>query len=98
MSFTVPTQASIGAFSTEIATALTLDGEYDARIANAFYTFATEVNANATTAQAQIDVPLGSAILAAGTPTIKPTDGTLGTDDVMVHALWFEFTKATLSS
>ncbi len=30
MSFTVPTQASIGAFSTEIATALTLDGERSA--------------------------------------------------------------------
>lgn len=224
MSFTVPTQADIGAFSSEIATDLTRKGEYDARIANAFYTFATEVNANATTAQAQIDVPLASAILAAGTPmaafadnassnpgitladsesvairwndnasqtaiwyrvnmpqdldaaapivlhvlasksgatladattftvtaffqtvgalhdadancggttsamtgdataktvaeltlsiahgdvppapcalsfSIKPTDGTLGTDDVMVHAIWFEYTRATLSS
>lgn len=30
--------------------------------------------------------------------SIKPTDGTLGTDDFMVHALWLEYTRAALTS
>lgn len=37
----VPTQAAIGAFSTEIATADAAKGNYDTRVANAFVTFAT---------------------------------------------------------
>lgn len=29
--------------------------------------------------------------------SIKPTDGTLGTDDFMVHALWIEYTRKVLA-
>lgn len=30
--------------------------------------------------------------------SIKPTDGTLGTDDFIVHALWFEYTRKPLTA
>lgn len=30
--------------------------------------------------------------------SIKPTDGTLGTDDFIVHAVWFEYTRAILTA
>ena len=72
---TAPTQASIGAFSTEIATSEAGKGNYDTRVANALYTFATAavvdiaaLETNNTTAQAMVHVPLTSGILAAGTP------------------------------
>jgi hypothetical protein len=68
MGFTVPTSAELGGYSSEIATAQATKGDYDTRVANALITLATEVNANATTAQAQINVPLSGGILAAGTP------------------------------
>jgi len=32
------------------------------------------------------------------TLTLQPTDGTLGTDDVTVHAIWLEYTKKFLSA
>lgn len=69
MGFTnIPTKASIGAFSTEIATAKANQGDYDVRVANALIDFANEVDTNATTTQAQVNVPLSGGILAAGTP------------------------------
>lgn len=41
------------------------------------------------------DVPAAPAAL---TVTLQPTDGTLGTDDVCIHAVWLEYTPQTLSS
>lgn len=52
-------------------------------------------DASAKTAQletltiASADVPSGPAVLAL---TIQPTDGTLGTDDVILHGLWIGYT------
>jgi len=40
------------------------------------------------------DVPdLSSSSGAAITLTVQPTDGTLGTDDVTMHAIWIEYTR-----
>ena len=40
---TVPSSASVGAFSSEIATANAAKGDYDPALANAFRTFAAQV-------------------------------------------------------
>lgn len=68
MSLTIPTAASLGGFSAEIATDHATKGDYDTRLANALITLATEANAAMTTAQACIHVDLQSGMLAAGTP------------------------------
>ena len=41
------------------------------------------------------DVPPSPSVLSF---SIKPTDGTLGTDDVVVEGIWFEYKGATLAS
>jgi hypothetical protein len=41
------------------------------------------------------DLPPSPSVL---TFSIKPTDGTLGTDDAIVHGIWFEYTRKTLTS
>lgn len=71
----VPTQASIGAFSTEVATGHAARGNYDPSVANALVTFATAavvdltaLDVNNASAQAVVHVPLANGILAAGTP------------------------------
>lgn len=48
-----------------------------------------------TLAIAAADVPAPPANLSF---SVKPTDGTLGTDDFCMHALWFEYTRAGLAS
>ena len=68
MAITIPTSASLGAFSTEIATNKATQGDYDPRVANAVVTLATETSAALLTSQAVIPVNLASGILAAGTP------------------------------
>ena len=30
--------------------------------------------------------------------TVQPTDGTLGTDDVVLHSMWLEYTPKMLTS
>jgi hypothetical protein len=45
---TVPSSASVGAFSSEIATANAAKGDYDPALANAFRTFAAQVGADLT--------------------------------------------------
>jgi len=74
-SITVPTGANLGAAASEVATNLAAQGDYDKRVASAVVTLATEAAAavselqvGAQTAQAQVNVPLASGILAAGTP------------------------------
>lgn len=48
-----------------------------------------------TLAIAAADVPASPSCL---TLTIQPTDGTLGTDDVTLHAVWIEYTRKILTA
>jgi hypothetical protein len=66
---TVPSAASVGAFSPEIATAQAAQGDYDPAVANALRTFATTVVADLTA----IDARNGS-LIQSGTATLTAGD------------------------
>lgn len=66
---TVPSAASVGAFSPEIATAQAAQGEYDPAVANALRTFATTAVADLTA----IDARNGS-LIQSGVATLTAGD------------------------
>lgn len=63
---TVPTTASLGGFATEVATNLAAKGDYDARVANALITLATEATTDINALQAGTSIAAASTT-AAGT-------------------------------
>lgn len=50
--------------------------------------------AEVTRTIAAADVPAAPCVLSL---SVKPTDGTLGTDDAMIHAIWIEYTRKPLT-
>lgn len=73
---TVPSAASIGAFSPEIATAQAAQGDYDPAVANALRTFATTAVADLTTIDAASQPATAST---AGTVTLVAQSGAVRT-------------------